>query len=91
MGYHQSGLSTESICIKKHESRLNMEWGKEGSFTAPEIVKARDIGAPTQGRGSGDGRNELKRTTEGGEDGIWCLDIDMKCRRCGDLRGFFIL
>lgn len=40
---------------------------------APEVVKARDVGAPTQGTGSGDGRNELKRDGEGGEDGIWCL------------------
>lgn len=34
---------------------------------AAEIVKARDVGAMTHGRGNGDGRNELERGGGGRE------------------------
>ena len=43
---------------------------------------------PTQGRGSGDGKNELERDGEWGEDAIRCF-VGYREESCGDLKGFF--
>lgn len=79
MGHHQSGLRTESICIKKILIQDKYgEGGKKGSCKSfVEIVEDRDVRAPPRGEAVVMGRmgwREMENEEKMGS-GVW-LDTE---------------